>query len=125
MRLGQVRHRGEVLAVCGHSGSLCLNCSSASDPNANIFVPNGLRSASRTHRSATPRVMLTTSWWFTSRPKSTAVILSSFSGYLGKNLYSSKRLCTMHPKISRSRAFCEARKRISISTVFSTVRCPL
>ena len=98
-----------------------MNCSSASLPNANILLPMGLRSASRTHRSATPRVMLTTSWWLISRPKSTAVIRSSFSGYLGKNRYSSKRLWTMHPNMSRSLAICDPLNRVSMSTVCSTV----
>ena len=106
---------------CGHSGRRCLNCSSASLPNANILLPMGLRSASRTHRSATPRVMLTTSWWLISRPNSTAVIRSSFSGYLGKNRYSSKRLWTMHPNMSRSLAICDPLNRVSMSTVCSTV----
>mmetsp|Transcript_3103 Transcript_3103/g.10836 ORF Transcript_3103/g.10836 Transcript_3103/m.10836 type:complete len:494 (+) Transcript_3103:1593-3074(+) len=109
---------------CGHSWSLCLNCSSASEPKANIFVPNGFRTASSTHRSATPRVTLATSWWSIKRPKSTAVTLSSFSGYLGKNRYSSNRLCTMHAKTSRSRALCDARNVRSISTVRSTVLWP-
>mmetsp|Transcript_4976 Transcript_4976/g.18655 ORF Transcript_4976/g.18655 Transcript_4976/m.18655 type:complete len:282 (-) Transcript_4976:226-1071(-) len=106
---------------CGHSGRRCLNCSSASLPKANILLPMGLRSASRTHRSATPRVMLTTSWWLISRPNSTAVIRSSFSGYLGKNRYSSKRLWTMHPNMSRSLAICDPLNRVSMSTVCSTV----
>ena len=109
---------------CGHSGSLCLNCSSASEPKANILVPKGLRSASRTQRSATPSVMLATSCRSMSRPNSTAVTRSSLSGYLGKNLYSSNRLCTMHPKTSRSRASRDARNRASISAVCSAVRVP-
>jgi len=65
--------------------------------------------------------MLTTSWWLISRPKSTAVMRSSFSGYFGKNRYSSKRLWTMHPNMSRSRVFCEPLNRVSMSTVCSTV----
>jgi hypothetical protein len=36
-------------------------------------------------------------------PKRTAVIFNSLSGYLGKNWYSSNRLCSMHAKIAFSR----------------------
>mmetsp|Transcript_12422 Transcript_12422/g.35052 ORF Transcript_12422/g.35052 Transcript_12422/m.35052 type:complete len:268 (+) Transcript_12422:277-1080(+) len=66
-------------------------------------------------------------------PKSVAVMISSLSGYAGKNRYSSNRLCMTHANTSRSRGdplrhF--SRWATSPSTVvpfpwYSCVKCPL
>ena len=86
-----------------------------------ILWPAGLRTASRNSRRASPRLWSTMRLELMRPPNKAAVVCSSFSGYLWKNRYSSKRLWIMQRNTSWSRwlllAFMPFNLMISVSTV--------